>query len=83
MTARRVQATVLALVITVLAVFGVAGHSRLSGPILWTINDTNGVHRDDLIVAGCWLVGIVICVLLGRSPRPPGDAGSGAASREE
>lgn len=83
MTSRRLLSACLAVVISVLAVFGVAGHSRLSGPTLWAINDSNGVHRDDLVVAACWLVGMVICGLLARSPRSPGGDGCGGASREE
>ena len=40
---------------TVMAVFGVAGHSRLSGPVLLTLTGSHGVHLDDLVVAACWL----------------------------
>lgn len=74
MTARRLQAVCLALVISVLTVFAIAGQSRLSGPVLWGSKDWgHGVHRDDLLVAGCWLIGMVLCALMARGPRASGD----------
>jgi hypothetical protein len=56
------------LVITMLSVFAVAGHSRLSGPILFALpgSKTHGVHRDDLVVAAIWLVGMLLCLRLWR-----------------
>lgn len=68
MTSRRVQALGLALVITVLTVFALAGSSRLSGPVLWTISREHGhgIHRDDLVVVACWLAGMTCCWRLWR-----------------
>jgi len=40
---------------TVMAVFGVAGHSRISGPVILTLTRSHGVHLDDLIVVACWV----------------------------
>jgi len=81
-TSRRLQAAALAVVITALTVFALAGHSRLSGPVLWGFGDTtHGIHRDDLVVAAIWLVGMVICALVAR--RPNGGRGADGASREE
>ena len=42
----------------VLLVFGVAGHSALSGPELFGLSRTHGVHRDDLIVVAAWALGL-------------------------
>ena len=44
-----------------MAVFGVAGHSRISGPVILSLTGTHGVHLDDLIVVACWvaIVGFV------------------------
>lgn len=70
MTSRRLQAAVLAVVINVLTLFALAGSSRLSGPVLWGSEATgHGIHRDDLLVAACWLAGMVVCVLVARGPR--------------
>lgn len=69
MTARRLQAACLAIVITVLALLSVAGSSRLSGPVVVAIDWHHGIHREDLVVAGCWLVGMTLCALLARAPR--------------
>ena len=55
---RRAVALLLAGVLTILLVFGVAGHSVLSGPVLFGVTSTHGVHRDDLIVVVAWLVGM-------------------------
>ena len=49
-------------VITLLAGFAVAGHSRLSGPIVLYLTKAHGVHRDDLIVVALWVVGVVACI---------------------
>lgn len=39
-----------------MAVFGVAGHSSISGPVILKLTGTHGVHLDDLIVVACWVV---------------------------
>ena len=44
--------------LSVLLVFGVAGHSALSGPELFGLSRTHGVHRDDLIVVAAWALGL-------------------------
>lgn len=44
--------------LTVLMVVGLAGHSVLSGPVLFSISATHGVHRDDLGVVAAWLIGL-------------------------
>lgn len=67
MSSRRVAAAVLAVVLTVLSAIAVAGTSRFSGPVLWTISRPrpgeggHGVHAEDLVVAACWLAGMVCC----------------------
>ncbi len=67
MLERRVLALILAGVLTALAVAGVAGHSRFSGPVLFGIGDTtHGVHRDDLGVLALYLLGLALCWRLGR-----------------
>lgn len=53
---------VTALLAAVMARYGLAGRSRLSGPILFDITPTHGVHREDLVVMGCWAVLIGFCV---------------------
>ena len=58
---RRTNAIILAGTISVLALFGVAGHSRLSGPVILRLSHTHGVHRDDLIVLACWLLATWAC----------------------
>ena len=66
----RGRAVLLAAAASVMAVFGVAGHSRLSGPVLWRFgHTTHGVHRDDLIVVVCWAVSLVEAWWLWRRPR--------------
>ena len=55
---RRAAAALLAAALCVLLVFGVAGHSALSGPELFGLSRTHGVHRDDLIVVAAWVLGL-------------------------
>ncbi|MFT4264612.1 MAG: hypothetical protein QM572_14595 [Nocardioides sp.] len=64
MLGRVLAATALALSATVMAVYGVAGTSRLSGPILFSVSSTHGVHRDDLLIVACWVVCVAIAVML-------------------
>lgn len=67
MLERRLTALVLAGVLTALAVAGVAGHSRFSGPVLFGIGETtHGVHRDDLAVLALYLLGLLLCWRLAR-----------------
>ncbi len=67
MLERRLTALVLAGVLTALAVAGVAGHSRFSGPVLFGIGQTtHGVHRDDLAVLALYLLGLLLCWRLAR-----------------
>jgi hypothetical protein len=42
-------------------VFGVAGRSRISGPVILRFTTNHGVHLDDLIVVACWLCVIAGC----------------------
>lgn len=58
---RRSSALLLACVLTVLALFGVAGHSRISGPVLVSLTRNHGVHAGDLIVVACWAAGMLLC----------------------
>ncbi|GAB4012701.1 hypothetical protein [Nocardioides ultimimeridianus] len=55
---RRLSALALAALLSILMLFAVAGHSRLSGPVLLTISRTHGVHRDDLVALVAWLAGL-------------------------
>ncbi len=66
MSGRRGIVIVVALLLSVIAAFGVAGHSRLSGPVLFSFTGSHGVHRDDLIVLAAWLAGIACCLRLWR-----------------
>ncbi|WP_162602378.1 hypothetical protein [Nocardioides daejeonensis] len=59
---RGVSALLLLLAMTLLLIYSVAGSSALSGPLLFTVSATHGVHRDDLVALGAWLLG-VYCVL--------------------
>lgn len=50
---------VLFLVLTALLLLAVAGQSRISGPIVFTlVEDQHGVHLSDLVALGLWLVGV-------------------------
>lgn len=51
----RLSAVLVALAATVMAIFGIAGSSRISGPVLLTLTHSHGIHRDDLIIVICWL----------------------------
>jgi hypothetical protein len=87
MSARR-RAVLLAVAASVMAAFGVAGHSRLSGPVLWRFgHTTHGVHLDDLVVVACWVVSLVEAWWLwterGPSTRGGQDDATGAGAREE
>ncbi|WGL52048.1 hypothetical protein P5P86_19115 [Nocardioides sp. BP30] len=63
----RVLSLVTAAAVTVMLLFGVAGHSRISGPVILRFgNTTHGVHLDDLFVLACWLIVIGVCVRLWR-----------------
>lgn len=73
MRSRRGAALVLMVALTATSVLAVAGSSRLSGPVLWTITeprpghpDGHGVHLDDLFVVALWLAGLVTCWRLWR-----------------
>ncbi|GAB3855753.1 hypothetical protein GCM10028801_11860 [Nocardioides maradonensis] len=55
---RRTTALVLAGSLCVLGVFAVAGHSAISGPVLFGLSATHGVHRDDLVALAAWLLGM-------------------------
>lgn len=59
----------LAVVLFGLGLFGIAGHSRISGPGLFGIYGTHGVHLDDLIVLALWLVGMFACLRLWQRDR--------------
>ncbi len=46
--------------VSALLVLGLAGSSRLSGPVLWTIGDTShGVHATDLVAVALWGMAVV------------------------
>lgn len=63
----RVLSVITAAAASVMLVFGVAGHSRLSGPVILRFGQTtHGVHLDDLVVLACWLVAIAMCLRLWR-----------------
>lgn len=63
----RVLSVITAAAATVMLVFGVAGHSRISGPVILRFGQTtHGVHLDDLVVLGCWLVALAMCLRLWR-----------------
>jgi hypothetical protein len=49
-------AALLAAAGTGMALFGVAGHSRISGPVILRITRQHGVHLDDLLVFACWVI---------------------------
>lgn len=69
MSKRRASAIGVMLVSSVMALFGVAGHSRFSGPVIMKLWSTHGVHRDDLVVLVCWLLMLVFCWNIWRSDR--------------
>lgn len=46
-------------VLTALLVLAVVGHSRISGPVVFTlVEDQHGVHLSDLVALGLWVVGV-------------------------
>lgn len=47
-----------------LAFFGVAGHSRFSGPTVLSVTRSHGLHLDDLVVIGFWVVAMLCCKAL-------------------
>ena len=59
----------LVVVLVGLGLFAIAGHSRISGPGLFGIYGTHGVHLDDLIVLALWIVGVLGCVRLWQRDR--------------
>ncbi|MFT4289103.1 hypothetical protein [Nocardioides sp.] len=66
MCPRRRSSVAMLVVITLLAGLAVAGRSRLSGPVLFDVVGSHGLHRDDLIVVALWVVGLAICVAAWR-----------------
>lgn len=50
---------VLFLVLTALLALAVIGHSRISGPIVFTlVEDQHGIHVSDLVALGLWAIGV-------------------------
>ncbi|MEH3034061.1 MAG: hypothetical protein PGN07_08460 [Aeromicrobium erythreum] len=66
MTGRRLPAVALAAVLTLLTLGALAGHSRLSGPVLLDLGDDHGVHLGDLGVLALYVAGLVLCRRLAR-----------------
>lgn len=60
-TTPRLRIVVLAIVLTYLWLSGLAGSSRLSGPVLFELSGTHGVHLDDLITSSIWLGAMRFC----------------------
>ena len=60
--------------VTLLALVGLAGSSRLSGPVIWRLNESHGLHLDDLGVASD---------RLRELDARRGEIGEGAAARFE
>lgn len=52
--------------LTVLTLLLLAGHGPWAGDIIWTYNESHGLHRGDVPVLGAWAVGAVCCALLLR-----------------
>ena len=74
---RWLAATVVAGVLTALALLGVAGQYPGEGPVLLTLSYKHGVHLGDLGVAAAWLVSLILlAVLAGRPAAPAGSAGA-------
>lgn len=59
--APRTQYAALAAAVTLLALVGLAGSSRLSGPVIWRLNESHGLHLDDLGVLALWAGCLVWC----------------------
>ena len=59
----------MAVALSGLGLFAIAGHSRISGPGLFGIHGTHGVHLDDMIVLALWLVGMFACLRLWQRDR--------------
>ncbi len=62
MQSARVRILITLSAATVLAVFGVAGSSQYSGPVLITFSNSHGIHRDDLVIVVCWLAILGACI---------------------
>ncbi|MFT4081837.1 MAG: hypothetical protein QM638_04570 [Nocardioides sp.] len=69
MSLARLGAIVMALAASVNLVLGVAGHSRLSGPVLVTLSRDHGIHADDLTILLCWALVMLGSVALWRRGR--------------
>ncbi|WP_157537774.1 hypothetical protein [Nocardioides sp. Root190] len=46
----------------------VAGSSRISGPVIWVVTETHGLHLDDLVVLAAWAICMAWCWQLWRRP---------------
>jgi len=55
MRQRWVPRALLAGAVTLLWFFAIAGSSRFSGPVLFDLGGSHGVHRDDLLLTVVWL----------------------------
>lgn len=49
-----------------MAAFGLAGHSRISGPLLFIVSYGHGLHLDDLFVIAGWVVALLVSRALWR-----------------
>lgn len=57
----RAQIPAIAALITWLTFLAIAGSSRMSGPVIWVITETHGVHLDDLFVLAAWALCMAWC----------------------
>ncbi len=63
---RRLLATGLALVCSLLAVLLVAGHGPWAGRLLWEVFPDHGINSGDLPVLAAWGASLWMCWLLWR-----------------
>ncbi len=62
----RALAAIVVIAASVMAIYGLAGASRLSGPVILEFNDAHGIHRDDVLIAASWLACAWVAAALWR-----------------
>lgn len=62
----RVEITLMAVLISAMALLAIAGSSRISGPVVQVITTGHGVHVSDLFVCAAWSVCMAWCWRLWR-----------------
>lgn len=67
---RRLIAIAIYLIVSILALFLVAGHGPWTGRVLFTVSESHGMHAGDVPVILLWLAGMGCSVALWRDDSP-------------